>query len=82
MNILKKYKSLISILEDNEYSIDKQIVSKYCIDWRKDYEGTSEIILFPKSVEKISKIVSICSKKKNSYSSTRGKYRISWRFSS
>ncbi|MAI84514.1 MAG: hypothetical protein CMM91_06205 [Rickettsiales bacterium] len=64
MNILKKYKSLISILEDNEYSIDKQIVSKYCIDWRKDYEGTSEIILFPKSVEKISKIVSICSKKK------------------
>ena len=64
MKNLRKYTSIISFLDKSEYSFDQQIIDNYCIDWRKDFVGTSEIILFPKSVQKISKIVSICSKKK------------------
>ena len=57
-------KEIINELLPNEYSTEQSVIKNYCIDWRGDFEGTSDIILFPSSVAKISRIVKICNKKK------------------
>ena len=73
-------KEIINELLPNEYSTEQSVIKNYCIDWRGDFEGTSDIILFPSSVAKISRIVKICNKKKNSNSATGRKYKSSRRF--
>ncbi len=56
-----KYSSLIKYLDKSEYSLDQDIIRSHCIDWRKKFYGNSELIVFPKSVRKLSKIVKECS---------------------
>jgi len=59
-----KYKKIVKFLTKSEYSFSKEKIEKHCIDWREDYKGTSELILFPKTVKKISDIVKVCNKEK------------------
>ena len=49
-------------LDDNEFSFKKEIIDPYCIDWRKKYKGHAGLIVFPKTVDKLSNIVKECSK--------------------
>ena len=60
--MIKKYKELIKFLEKSEFSFDKNLIKKHCIDWREDYLYPN-LIIFPKSVEKLSKLVKICNRK-------------------
>ncbi len=58
----KKLKKLISKLNSNEYSTDLEVLKKHCIDWRGEFRGDSDLIIFPRSVEQISKILKFCYK--------------------
>ena len=62
----KKYDFLkvVQHLDDKEYSFDQNIISPHCIDWRKNYTGTSDLIIFPKTPEKLAKVVKECSRQK------------------
>ena len=57
------YKNLLKELKSSEYSLDKNTINNYCVDWRGKYKGSSEIIFFPKSVLSVIKIVKFCYKK-------------------
>ena len=57
-------KKNFDFLDKSEFSFDQEIIKSHCIDWRGKYEGTSKLIIFPKSAENISKIIKICEKKK------------------
>ena len=57
------YSNLLNELKTAEYSLDKNIINKHCIDWRGKYKGSADIIFFPKSVSSIIKIVKFCFKK-------------------
>ena len=59
-----KYEKIIKFLTKSEYSFSKEKIKKHCIDWREEFKGTSELILFPKTVKKISDIVKVCNKEK------------------
>ena len=59
---IKQLKKIFSILKPSEYSLDKDIIKKYSIDWRGVYQGSSDLILFPKSVQNICKIMTLCQK--------------------
>ena len=48
----KLIKEITNILESSEYSLEENIIQKHTIDWRKEYKGHSDIILFPKSSER------------------------------
>ncbi len=61
--MIKKYNELVKFLEKSEYSFDENLIKKHCTDWREEFFGTSNLIIFPKSVDKLSKIVKICNKK-------------------
>ena len=63
MNKIEKYKELISRLEKKEYSFDQEIIKPHCLDWRKSYRGTSELIIFPKNTKKLAEVVKFCFKK-------------------
>ncbi len=58
----KKLKKLISKLNSNEYSTDLEVLKKHCIDWRGEFSGDSDLIIFPRSVRQISKILKFCYK--------------------
>ncbi len=58
----KELKNIFQFLDNSEYSIDQDIINNHCTDWRGDFIGTSEIILFPKSTSSISKIIKVCEK--------------------
>ena len=58
----KKLKKLISKLNSNEYSTDFEVLKKHCIDWRGEFRGDSDLIIFPRSVRQISKILKFCYK--------------------
>jgi len=60
----KKYSNIIKSLSKSEYSFNQEKIKKHCIDWREEFEGTSELILFPKTVKKIASVVKICNKEK------------------
>ena len=53
MDKIGKYKELINRLEKKEYSFDQEIIKPHCLDWRKSYRGTSELIIFPNNTEKL-----------------------------
>ena len=57
------FKNLLLKLSKAEYSLDKNLIADHCIDWRRKYKGSSEIIFFPKSVLSIIKIVKFCFKR-------------------
>ena len=57
-------KEIVYGLMPNEFSTDENLIKNHCVDWRGDFEGTSDMILFPSSVKKISRIVKICNKNK------------------
>ena len=40
------YKNLLKELKSSEYSLDKDTINNYCVDWRGKYKGSSEIIFF------------------------------------
>ncbi len=69
------YKNLLKELKSSEYSLDKNTINNYCVDWRGKYKGSSEIIFFPKSVSSVIKIVKFCYKKKYPDCSSRRKYK-------
>ena len=48
--MIKRYNELVKFLEKSEYSFDKNLIKKHCIDWREEFLGTSNLIIFPKSV--------------------------------
>ena len=58
----KELKNIFKFLDNSEYSLDQDIINNHCIDWRGDFIGTSNIILFPKSVNSISQIIKVCEK--------------------
>ena len=58
----EQLKSIFRFLDNSEYSFDQDIIDNYCTDWRGDFIGTSKLVLFPKSVKSISKIVKVCEK--------------------
>ena len=58
----EELKNIFQFLENSEYSLDQDIINNHCIDWRGDFIGTSDIILFPKSTSSISKIIQACEK--------------------
>ena len=58
----KKLKNIFQFLDSSEYSLDQDIINTHCTDWRGDFIGTSDIILFPKSTSSISKIIRVCEK--------------------
>ena len=60
----KKYDFLkvVKHLDKKEYSFDQNIIKPHCIDWRKKYKGHAGLIVFPKTVDKLSNIVKECSK--------------------
>ena len=58
----KELKNIFGFLDNSEYSLDQDIIENHCIDWRGDFIGTSDIILFPKSTISISKIIKVCEK--------------------
>ena len=39
----------------------KIVLKKHCIDWRGEFRGDSDLIIFPRSVRQISKILKFCS---------------------
>ncbi len=53
---------LLKILEPNEFSLDENIIKNHCLDWRGIYKGKSNLIVFPKTVKKISNILKFCQK--------------------
>ena len=59
---IKQLKKIFSILKPSEYSLDREIIKKYSLDWRGVYQGSSDLILFPKSVQSICKIMNLCQK--------------------
>jgi len=60
----KEFNGLVRNLRSNEFSSDREILKKHCKDWRGEYTGDSDLILFPESVQKLSGILSFCFKKK------------------
>ncbi len=58
----RKLYKLICSLNPNEYSTDLDILKKHCIDWRGEFKGDSDLILFPKSIKQISNILKFCHK--------------------
>lgn len=60
----KIFGPLLKNLNKSEYSTDQSIIKSHCVDWRGKYKGTSNLILFPKSVPAIQKIVRFCYKNK------------------
>ncbi len=59
----KDLTELIKKLHPSEYSTDSEVLKKHCADWRGEYHGKSKLIIFPRSVKKISEILSFCQKK-------------------
>ena len=53
----KKINKLISALKSKDYSTESDVLTKHCIDWRGEYQGKSKLVIFPKSVKKISEIL-------------------------
>ena len=62
--IKKKLKQLTNDLKKNEFSFDPQLLKKHCTDWRGEFIGDSDLILFPESVKNLSKILNFCYKEK------------------
>ena len=58
----EELKNIFQFLENSEYSLDQDIINNHCTDWRGDFIGTSDIILFPKSTSSVSKIIKACEK--------------------
>ena len=56
----QKIKKLISSLQTSDYSIESDMINKHCTDWRGEYKGTAELIIFPRTVKQISKIITFC----------------------
>ena len=59
----KNISALIKILDPSEFSIDPKKLKKYNMDWRGVYVGKSNLVVFPTSVKKLSKIMSLCQKR-------------------
>ena len=55
-------KKIFNFLDSSEYSFEKEVINQHCIDWRGDFIGNSNMIIFPKSVDRISKIIIACEK--------------------
>ena len=60
----KIFGPLLKNLNKSEYSTDQNIIKSHCVDWRGKYKESSNLILFPKSVLAIQKIVRFCYKNK------------------
>jgi len=58
-----KITELIKILDPSEFTIDPEKIKKYNVDWRGVYIGKSNLVIFPTSVKKLSKVLSFCQKK-------------------
>ena len=61
---MSKIHKITKILKKSEYSVNQDLIKNYCIDWRKRYFGTSELIVFPKSITALSKVIKVCNKHK------------------
>ena len=45
-----------------DYSTEPYILDKHCVDWRGEYIGDSDLIIFPKNTKQISSILEFCNK--------------------
>ena len=64
MNKKYDFSKIIKHLDNKEYSFDQDLIGPHCIDWRKKYQGTCDLIVFPKSIKNLSKVVKECSLQK------------------
>ncbi len=55
-----KINKLISTLNPMDYSTESDILEKHCVDWRGEYVGSSDLIIFPKNTKQISSILQFC----------------------
>ena len=51
---------LVKGIPEQEYSFDKNIIDKHIKDWRGQFHGKCSLIIFPKSIKTLKKIVSRC----------------------
>ncbi len=54
--------NIFNFLDNSEVTFDQEIIKNHCEDWRGDFVGTSDMLVFPKSVNTISKIIKVCEK--------------------
>ena len=59
-----RFSDITKHLNNNEFSFEQEIIDHHCIDWRKKYKGHADLIVFPKTIQKLSNIVKECSKQK------------------
>ena len=59
---MSNLEKIINCLDKSEYSTDQELIKIHCIDWRKKFFGSSNLIIFPKTVKKLSQIVKLCNK--------------------
>ena len=57
-----RFSEITKFLDNSEFSFEQEIIGPYCIDWRKKYKGHADLIVFPKTINKLSNIVKECSK--------------------
>ena len=58
----KHIKNILKYLDKSEYSSDLSIINTHSIDWRKNYNGNAELIVFPKTVQSLQKVINECNK--------------------
>lgn len=62
--LMSKLNKILKVLEKSEYSLDQSFIKNYCEDWRKKYFGTAMLIVFPKNIKTLSKVINLCNKYK------------------
>lgn len=61
---MNNYNSILKVLGKNQYSTDQTIIKNYATDWRGEYVGDTDLVIFPDSLQKISEIIKICEKER------------------
>ena len=56
------YKNILEVLDKNQYSTDQNIIKTYSTDWRGEYIGDTDLVIFPDSIKKVSEVLKICQK--------------------
>lgn len=64
VNMNKNTQYLIDGLKKSEYSIDECKIKNHSSDWRKNFNGKADLIIFPKSIRSLKKIIKRCNEKK------------------
>ena len=56
------YKNILEVLDKNQYSTNQNVIKTYSTDWRGEYIGDTDLVIFPDSIKKVSEVLKICQK--------------------